>query len=111
MVKVKREFDFVRLLTHDLFSLNFPVSDYMLIPSFTDPYSYHAIIRIDLRCVSPEIYNNFAEFTIYDSKIYIIQEDMIRIKISIHKDAMNALPAITKYLLKLIHVLCYEQPS
>ncbi len=111
-VESKYDSDFVRLLTYDLLSLNFPVYDYLLLPSFTEPYDYHAIIRINLRCAKPEIYNNFAELDIlHGTKIYISQGDKIKIKISIHKDDMGALPAIVKYLSKLLYVLCYEQPS
>jgi len=108
---VKWESAFVRLLTYDLFSLNFPVSDYMLIPSFTDPYGYHVGIRIDLQCVSSELHSNFAEFEMFGSYVLIMQGKRLEIKISIHKYGVKALPAITKYLLKLIHVLCYEKPS
>jgi hypothetical protein len=110
-VDVRREMDFIKLLTYDLFSLNFPVSDYLLIPSFTDPYGYHTKIRIDLQCVKPELYNDFAEFSFFDSRIIITQGSKMEIKMSIHKDKIDMVPAIAKYLLKLIHVLCYEQPS
>jgi hypothetical protein len=109
---VKRESDFVRLLTYDLFSLNFPIADYMLLPSFTDPYGYHVGIRIDLQCVSPELHYNLAEFVMFGSYVLIMQgKARLEIKISIHKYGVGTLPAITKYLLKLIHVLCYEKPS
>jgi|GEM_PF-4318041 len=40
--------DFIKLVTYDLFSLNFPVTDYMLIPSFTYPYAYH--VKCALAC-------------------------------------------------------------
>jgi hypothetical protein len=103
--------DFIKLLTYDLFSLNFPVSDYMLIPSFTYPYAYHTKIRIDLKCVKPEIYNNFAELNIFRNRVIIMQGNRLEIKMSIHEKEINTLPVIIKYLLKLIHVLCYEQPS
>jgi hypothetical protein len=103
------ESDFIKLLTYDLFSLNFPVSDYMLIPSFTEPYDYHAKIRIDLQCVKPEIYNDFAELEILGSRIVIMQGKELEVRMSIYK--ISTLPVIVKYLLKLIHVLCYEQPS
>jgi hypothetical protein len=103
--------DFIRLVTYDLFSLNFPVSDYMLIPSFTYPYAYHVKIRIDLKCVKPEIYNNFAELSIFNSRVIIMQGNRLEIRMSIHEKEINKLPAIARYLLKLIHVLCYEQPS
>jgi hypothetical protein len=109
--RVEQEMDFIRLLTYDLFSLNFPVYDFMLIPSFTEPYAYHVKIRIGLQCVKPEIYNDFAEFNFFDSRIIIMQGSRLEIKMSIHKDRISATPAIAKYLLKLIHVLCYEQPS
>ncbi len=109
--EVRQEMNFIRLLTYDLFSLNFPVSDYMLIPSFTDPYGYHVNIRLDLQCASPELIANTAEFDILDSKILIMQGKRLEIKISIHKYRISAMPAIAKYLLKLIHVLCYEKPS
>jgi hypothetical protein len=99
------------LLTYDLFSLNFLISDYNLIPSFTDPYGYHVRIRIDLQCVSPELYSNVAEFNIFNSRIVIMQGKKLEIGMSIHKYEINTVPVIVKYLLKLIHVLCYEQPS
>ena len=108
---VKWESAFVRLLTYDLFSLNFPVSDYMLIPSFTDPYHYHVMFRISMQCVEPEIYSNVAELTISKSndRIVIMQGRRgLEIKISIAD--LSTLPSIAKYLLKLIHVLCYERP-
>jgi hypothetical protein len=99
----------IKLLTYDLFSLNFPLSDYMLIPSFTEPYDYHVKIRIDLQCAKPEIYNNFAELKIFGSRIIITQGNKLEVRMSIYK--ISTLPVIVKYLLKLIHVLCYEQPS
>jgi len=111
MVRREVKSDFIKLLTYDLFSLNFPVSDYLLIPSFTYPYAYHVKIRLDLQCVKPELYNDFAEFSMFNSRIIIMQGNILEIKISIHKKEINKLPAIAKYLLKLIHVLCYEQPS
>jgi hypothetical protein len=111
-MKVEQEMDFIKLLTYDLFSLNFPVVDYMLIPSFTDPYDYHVGIRFNLQCVKPELIANTAEFNILESMVLIMQEKKeLAIKISIHKGKVGTLPAIVKYLLKLIHVLCYEQPS
>jgi hypothetical protein len=103
--------DFIKLVTYDLFSLNFPVTDYMLIPSFTYPYAYHVKIRIDMQCVNPEIYNDFARLNLFGSRIIIRQGGRIEIQMSIHEKGINMLPAIAKYLLKLIHVLCYEQPS
>jgi hypothetical protein len=109
--KVEQEMDFIRLLTYDLFSLNFPVVDYMLIPSFTDPYAYDVKIRMDLQCVKPELYNDFAELNMFDSRIIVRQGKRLEIKMSIHKHRIDATPAIAKYLLKLIHVICYEQPS
>ena len=102
---------FIKLLTYDLLSLNFPVYDYMLIPSFTYPYDYFVKLRIDLECVKPEIYNNFAELTISNNRVIIRQEKDLLIRISIHKDGLNALPSIIKYLMKLIYVLCYERPT
>jgi hypothetical protein len=108
-VDVKWEFDFIKLLTYDLFSLNFPVSDYMLIPSYTYPYDYHVKMRIDLQCVKPELYNDFAEFKMFDSRVIITQGRELEVRMSIYK--ISTLPVIVKYLLKLIHVLCYEQPS
>jgi hypothetical protein len=109
--RVKQEMDFVKLLTYDLFSLNFPVFDYLLIPSFTYPYAYHVKIRIALQCVKPEIYNNFAELDMFNSRIIIMQGNRLEIKMSIHEKEINKLPAIAGFLLKLVHVLCYEQPS
>jgi hypothetical protein len=103
--------DFIKLLTYDLFSLNFPISDYMLIPSFTYPYAYHVKIRIDLQCIGSEIYNDFVRLNMLDNRIIIRQMGDLEIRISIHEDKINTLPVIAKYLLKLIHVLCYEQPS
>ena len=105
------EREFIKLLTYDLFSLNFPVFDYMLIPSFTYPYAYHVKIRLDLQCVKPEIYNSFAEFNMFNSRIIIMQRNRLEIKMSIYEKEIDTLPVIAKYLLKLIHVLCYEQPS
>jgi hypothetical protein len=83
----------------------------MLIPSFTYPYAYHVKMRIDLQCVKPELYNNFAELNVFGSRIIIMQRNRLEIKMSIHDKEINTLLAIVKYLLKLIHVLCYEQPS
>ncbi len=111
MRRVDEEMNFIRLLTYDLFSLNFPVVDYMLIPSFTDPYGYHVNICLDLRCAEPELFANTAEFNMFDSKILVMQGKRLEIKISIHKYRISVVPVIAKYLLKLIHVLCYEQPS
>jgi hypothetical protein len=108
VVDVKWETAFIRLLTYDLFSLNFPVSDYMLIPSYTYPYDYHVKIRIAMRCTEPEIYNDFAEFVIFNNRIVVRQGRDLEIKISIAD--LKMLPSIVKYLLKLIHVLCYERP-
>jgi hypothetical protein len=109
---VRQEMDFIKLLTYDLFSLNFPVSDYMLIPSYTDPYDYHVGIRFNLHCVKSELIANTAEFNLFGSMILVMQrEEGLAIKISIHKGRVGTLPVIVKYLLKLIHVLCYEQPS
>jgi hypothetical protein len=110
-VDVRREMDFIKLLTYDLFSLNFPISDYMLIPSFTYPYAYHVKICIDMQCVNPEIYNDFASLNMFGSRIVIRQGSRIEIRMSIHEKEINKLPAIAGYLLKLIHVLCYGQPS
>jgi len=111
MVRREVKSDFIKLLTYDLFSLNFPVSDYMLIPSFTYPYAYHVKIRLDLQCAKPELYGDFAEFSIFNSRIIVMQRNRLEIKMAIHEKEINTLPVIAKYLLKLIHVLCYEQPS
>jgi hypothetical protein len=111
-VDVKRETvkrgTVIRLLTYDLFSLNFPVSDYLLIPSYTYPYDYHVKIRIAMRCVEPEIYSNFAELIFNQNRVVIMQGRDLEIKISVVN--LDMLPSIAKYLLKLIHVLCYERP-
>jgi hypothetical protein len=112
VTKVEQEMNFIKLLTHDLLSLNFPLSDYMLIPSFTDPYDYHVMIHLNLQCVKPELIANTAEFDVLGSMILVMQgKKGLSIKISIHKGRVDTLPAIVKYLLKLIHVLCYERPS
>jgi hypothetical protein len=111
MIRRERS-DFIKLLTYDLFSLNFPVSDYMFVPSFAEPYDYHVNIRTNLQCASPELYANLAEFNVLNSRVIIMQgRSGLEIQISIYKDRVNTLPVIVKYLLKLIHVLCYEQPS
>jgi hypothetical protein len=112
MKKVKNtERELIELLTYDLFSLNFPVTDYMLIPSFTYPYSYHVKLALGLQCVNPEIYVDFARFNIFGTRIVVEQKSELVIRMSIHKDELQTLPAIVRYLLKLIHVLCFERPS
>jgi hypothetical protein len=111
-MKVKgTERELIELLTYDLFSLNFPVTDYMLIPSFTHPYSYHVKLALGLQCVNPEMFVDFARFNIFGTRIVIEQRSELVIRMSIHKDELQTLPAIVRYLLKLIHVLCFERPS